>query len=150
MDNDENLAEMFLDIFYYHLYVNDLTIYEALARRATIGHIAGVDVGVEFMSRIEMYLISFHGELIRGILLGMYHGIEVAASVVAVFHLHNFLLNGNLIIYGGEGYLREANQMHVRVLDHQHWTCRNLFVVRSFEQHNVVRLVRLFEGTYVF
>ncbi|WJX85352.1 mitogen-activated protein kinase kinase kinase [Trifolium repens] len=60
MDNDENLAEMFLDIFYYHLYVNDLTIYEALARRATIGHIAGVDVGVEFMSRIEMYLISFH------------------------------------------------------------------------------------------
>jgi hypothetical protein len=33
----------------------------------------------------------------------MYHGIEVAASVVVVFHLHNFLLNGNLIIYGGEG-----------------------------------------------
>jgi hypothetical protein len=54
MDNDENLVEMLLDIFHYHLYVNDLTIYEALAaindefggivelmraRATTIGHI---------------------------------------------------------------------------------------------------------------
>jgi hypothetical protein len=61
------------------------------------------------MSWIEMYLIGFHGELICGISLGMYHGIEVVVSLVAVFHLHNFLLNGNLVIYGVEGYLREAN-----------------------------------------
>jgi hypothetical protein len=31
MNNDENLAEILLDIFHYHLHVNDLTIYEALA-----------------------------------------------------------------------------------------------------------------------
>jgi hypothetical protein len=42
-------------------------------------------------------------------LLEMYYGIEVATSLDPVFHLHNFLLNGNLVIYGVEGYLREAN-----------------------------------------
>jgi hypothetical protein len=34
-------------------------------------------------------------------LLEMYYGIEVATSLDAVFYLHNFILNGNLVIYGG-------------------------------------------------
>jgi hypothetical protein len=62
---------------------------------------------------------------------------------VAILPLHDFRVSDNTIIYGGEGgFLREANQLHLRVLADQDWLSReNFSLFGSRLNGTAVRLV---------
>jgi hypothetical protein len=71
------------------------------------------------------------------------HGFEVATCCVAILPLHDFRVSDNTFIYGGEGgFLREANQLHLRVLADQDWLSReNFSLFGSMLNGTAVRLV---------
>lgn len=60
-------------------------------------------MGDEFNYRAELFLISLHDHLMRGISLGINNdGVELATCVVAVFVLHNTFLDEDFVIYEGK------------------------------------------------
>ncbi|WJX31592.1 [histone H3]-lysine(4) N-trimethyltransferase [Trifolium repens] len=113
-----------------------------MARQVNVGHTPGVLEGDAFSYICQMVLVGLHRYWVRGISVGM-HGFEVATCCVAILPLHDFRVSDNTIIYGGEGgFLREANQLHLRVLADQDWLSRgNFSLFGSMLNGTAVRLV---------
>ncbi|CAJ2635169.1 unnamed protein product [Trifolium pratense] len=114
-----------------------------MARSVNVGHTPGVLEGDAFLYRCQMVLVGLHQDWIRGISLGMDGYDEVETCCVAIFPLHDFLVNENSFIYGGEGgFLREAHMLHMRVLADQDWQSPgNFALLRSMDCATAVRLV---------
>jgi hypothetical protein len=128
----------------YHVFlvtIPDITV-PMMARQVNVGHTPGVLEGDAFSYRCQMVLVGLHRYWVRGISVGM-HGFEVATCCVAILPLHDFRVSDNTIIYGGEGgFLREANQLHLRVLADQDWLSRgNFSLFGSMLNGTAVRLV---------
>lgn len=157
-DADRLIVEHVLIRFAFHRYVNGLDpigafnavrgelghlVEQMIARASIVGPIPGVYIGDEFFTRAEMHLIGLHDDLVRGISLARFHGVDIASCIVAVYGRHDFFLNSNLFIYGGEGanlYLAN-NVFQIRVLGNQRWTRRNIAMFNSIEHGNPVRLI---------